>query len=120
MINLISRAFTTVTSLLKGLQVKQFLATALIGFLVMTTNTTPDFSNRAATDRVNNVIHQNGSDRPKTTREWNREARATEEAPGERLQRIGKESAEAVKDLGSLYPDTAKRSAREVKENTTR
>lgn len=120
MINLISSAIAHVFSLLKGLQVKQFLTVAFVGFLLLTTNVNPGHADRAAVNRVNQDIQQNDSDRPKTVGQWNKEARQTEEAPGERLKRIGKESAEAVKDLGSIYPDTAKRSAREVQENTVR
>jgi hypothetical protein len=70
-------------------------------------------------DKNRDRIHQNDSDRPKTTGEWNREARETEGEPGERAKRIGKESAEAVKDFGSMYTDTAKRSANELRNNTT-
>lgn len=109
MTNLISKAIARISSLLKGLQVKSFLAVALVGFLLLTTNV--ESKNQALTNKVDEAIHQNDSQRPKTTGEWNREARETEGSPGERLKKIGKESAEAVKDFGSLYPDTAERTA---------
>ena len=53
----------------------------------------------------------NHSVRPKTTNEWYKEARETEDSPGERLGNIAEESAQAVKEFGSIYPDTAKRTA---------
>lgn len=110
MTNLISRAIAHLSSFFKGIQVKRFLAVVLVGFLLLTTNANPG-SNNQATKRVEQLVNQNDSQRPKTTGQWEQEGRETEGAPGERLKRIGKQSAEAVKDFGSLYPDTAQRSA---------
>lgn len=120
MTNLISGAIAHISSLVKNFQVKRFLAIALVGFVVLTINVNSASANKAVTREIDNLVHQDNSDRPKTTGEWNKEARETKGAPGERLKRIGKESAEAVKDFGSVYPDTAKRSGRELKENTTK
>jgi len=117
MTNVISRAIAHVSSLLKELQVKSFLAVVLVGFLLLTTNAALEHSNKAVAGKIDEVVHQDGSQRPKTTGEWNKEARETEGAPGERLKRIGTQSAEALKDLGSLYPDTAKRSANSLQDD---
>src|SRR6476469_2117671 len=120
--NLISSAIAQVSSLLNQLQVKRFLAVVLVGFIFLTTNAQPNSaSSKAISDRINTVAHQNDSDRPKTTGEWNREAREINSADGEgRLQRIAKESTEAVKDFGGLYPDTADRSASDLDKNELR
>ena len=120
--NLISSAITQVSSLLNQLQVKRFLAVVLVGFIFLTTNAQPsNATSKAISDRINTVAHQNDSDRPKTTGEWNREAREINSADGEgRLQRIAKESTEAVKDFGGLYPDTADRSASDLDKNELR
>ncbi len=104
------RLIAHISSVLKQLQVKRFLAVVLVGFLVLATNIDQSRSSEAVTKRVDQLVHQNDSQRPKTTGEWNKEARQTEDAPGERLQKIGKESVEAVKDFGKVYPDTANRS----------
>jgi hypothetical protein len=110
--NLISSTIAHISNLFKKIQVKRFLAVVLVGFLVLTTNAAPTERNaKALTNKIDELVHNNDSQRPKTTGEWNKEARETEDAPGERLQRIGKQSAEAVKDFGSVYPDTADRSA---------
>ncbi|MBF2046474.1 hypothetical protein HJG54_26105 [Leptolyngbya sp. NK1-12] len=111
MLNLISGAVARIGSFLNGFQVKRFLAVALIGFVVLTANVSNDRGAQAIKNKVDEAIHQNDSDRPKTVGEWKQEARETEGAPGERLQRIAKESKEAVKDWAKLYPDTAERSA---------
>jgi hypothetical protein len=110
MIALISRAIVHLGGILQGLQVKRFLGVVLLGFLLVTTNVTSERDN-SLTTRVDKALEQNDSQRPKTTGEWNKEARETANDPGKRLQKIAGESAEAVKDFGSLYPDTLKRSA---------
>jgi hypothetical protein len=117
--NLISQAMSFVGSLFSGLQVKQLLSIALVGFFLLTSPVATSTNSKAASDRINAVAHQNDSDRPKTTGEWKQEARQVDKT-GNRLERIGKESAEAVKDWGGLYPDTAERSAQTLDENQAR
>ncbi len=120
MTNLISHAIGHLSSLFKGLQVKRFLAVVLVGFLVLTTNMTSGYSNQDLGQRVRQQVEQNDAQRPKTTGQWNREARETEDSPGERLQRIGKQSAEAFKEFGSGYVEGAKETARDVGNNAAR
>jgi hypothetical protein len=109
--NLISRSTAHITSLINGLQVNRFFAVVLVGFILLTTNVDSKQNNKALTKQVREQAEQIDSVRPKTTREWYKEARETEDSPGERLQNIAEESAQAVKEFGSLYPDTAKRTA---------
>ncbi len=112
MTNIISRAITQISSLLKKAQVMRFLSVVLVGFLLLTTNNiAQDRNTKAVTRKIDEVVHQDNSERPKTMGEWQQEAKETKGAPGERVEKIAKESAEAIKDFGSLYPDTAKRSA---------
>lgn len=125
MLNLISPAITAsitkatsvFTSLFNRLQKKQFVSMVLVGFLLLTTNVKQDTGNPVS-NLFDKITHQGSSQqdsqRPKTTGEWNKQAQETEGKPAERLKRIGKQSADAVKDLGSVYPDTAKRSADSV------
>ncbi len=60
-------------------------------------------------NQVGDVLDEDGTERPKTTREWRQEARATEGQPLERTKRIVKETADAVEDWAELYPDVAER-----------
>lgn len=115
--DLISKTVNYVGSLLQTLQVKSFLAVVLVGFLLLTANPNLERGSKAATKEIDKVAHQNDSDRPKTTGEWNQEARETKGDSDGRLGRIGKESVEAVKDFGQMYSDTAKRSADALKDN---
>jgi len=116
MTTMLSSAITRISSLLKKLQVMRLMTVILVGVLILTTNVAQDRNTQAVTKRLDEVVHQDGSQRPKTIGEWEREGQETENAPGERVKRIAKESAEAVKDFGALYPDTAKRSARDIDE----
>lgn len=114
--SLISKSIAKLRPLFKGLQAKKFLTVTLAALILLTTNAAPSLSNQAVSSKLDEVVHQEDSQRPKTTGEWNQEAQETQGAPGERLKRIGKQSAEAVKDFASVYPDTAKRSASELQD----
>ena len=108
--NLISSAFVHINSWIQGLQAKRFFALVIVGFLVLNTNLAALGNNKA-------LAKEGESVRPTTTNEWYEEARETEDAPGERLQNIAEESAQAVKQFGSVYPETAKKSARALEED---
>ncbi|MEH2367979.1 hypothetical protein [Nostoc sp.] len=120
MINLISRTISHISSLLKGLQIKGFLAVVIVGFLVLTTNVAPGQNNTGLKERVREQIQQDDSQRPRTIGEWNKEARETEGSPGERLKKIGEESAEAFKQFGSGYVEGAQKTASDVGDSAAR
>jgi hypothetical protein len=111
--NLISRATSHISSLINGLQVKRFLAVVLVGFILLTTNNVDANQqvNKGLTKQIRKEAQKIDSVRPKTTNEWYEEARETEDSPGERLENIAEESAQAFKEFGAIYPDTAKRTA---------
>lgn len=108
MIRLISQAINRISSILKKIQVKSFLTTVLLGAILLTNGVSSSATNgKTAADLVGSDIIENNSERPSTTREWRQEARRTEDAPLERAKEIGKETGEALKDWGKLYPDVA-------------
>jgi len=109
---LISKAIAPVLSWLQGLQIQRLMAVMLVGLLLLAPNVAlADSGSNSLTEKVRQLVHQDDSQRPKSTGEWQQEAREVEGSPGERLQNIAEESAEAVKDFGTLYPDTAERTA---------
>jgi hypothetical protein len=114
--NLISQTISYISFLWRKVQVKQFLAVVLVGVMTLTTNIALGQNHQVLQERVREDIQQNDAQRPKTMREWNREARATEDKPVERLEKIGKESAEAFKEFGSGYVEGAKKTARDVQQ----
>jgi len=112
--SLISKAIAPVLSWLQGWQIQRLIIVILVGLLILAPNVAladSGSSNQGLTEKVRQLVHQGDSQRPKTTGEWQQEAREVEGSPGERLQNIAEESAEAVKDFGTLYPDTAERTA---------
>ncbi len=116
MINLISNTITRVSSLLKGLQVKRFLAVVMLGVLLLTTNTyvTPG-NNKALGKEVRDRAHLNDTQRPRTVGEWQKEAEEVKGNPAERIKRIGEDSAEAFRDFGSGYVEGAKKIGEQAK-----
>lgn len=120
MTNLVSRAIAGVSALLNGLQVKRFLAVFLVGFLLLTSNVAFGNDNKNLGERAYEKAHQTDSVRPKTTREWYQEGRETNNAPGERLQRIAEESGQAFKEFGSGYVEGAKQTGNQVKEGAAK
>jgi len=126
MLNFISQAIAKFFSFFKSLQVRQLLPIVLVGFLILNISAAPNRSEtQQAIKKLDQTVHQEDSTRPKTTGEWEQQYRETEGRPVERLKRIEEQSAEAVKDLGSMYAvkdlgsmyvDTAKRSAEALKD----
>ncbi|MEH2045937.1 hypothetical protein [Nostoc sp.] len=114
MINLISRTISQISSLLKGLQIKGFLAVVIVGFLVLTTNVSDGQNDKGLKERVREQVEQNDAQRPKTVGQWFKDARETEGSPGERLQKIGQQSGEAFKEFGSGYVEGAQKTASDV------
>lgn len=112
--NLISSAIARINALFQSLQVKRFMAVALVGLVLLTANVDASKSYGMKSESKSTL---NDPDRPQTTREWKQEARATEDAPGERIKKIGQESGDALKEFGQMYQDTAKRSVQELKDN---
>jgi hypothetical protein len=116
--NFISEMTAKISSFVKSMQVNQFLPMFLVFSLLLGNHLVSAVDSKAVTEKLNEVVQQNDSERPKTTGEWNQEAREVKGEPGERLKRIGKQSAEAVKEFGSIYPDTAQKSVSELKNSS--
>ncbi|NJR40360.1 MAG: hypothetical protein HC781_17960 [Leptolyngbyaceae cyanobacterium CSU_1_4] len=116
MINLFAQAIARLNSWIQSFQVKQFLAIALVGAILLLAPAETPRNNPDLGQRIDRVLEKGNSERPTTTREWQQEAREVEGNPGERLKRIGEESKEAFKEFGGLYPDTAERSGETMKE----
>ena len=117
MLNAFSQAMTQIGNWFKQLQVRQFLSVVAIGFFLLNTTPAPDRASKATIDKLDRMVHQENPDRPKTTKEWQKQAREVKGKPGERIERIGEQSADAVKEFGQMYPDVAKRSANELEKN---
>lgn len=99
---------------LKSLSIQQSVALLLGAFVMLITIPSEQAqaaqSSPAMQDKAEDILNDDESNRPKTTREWYQEARETEGEPLERTKRIVEETADAVEDWAELYPDVAERS----------
>jgi hypothetical protein len=114
MLTFISGLMTKIAVFLKGLHLRQLLPIILVGVVLLATEVVPDVASGKAIDRLERKVRQENPDRPKTTAEWQQQAREVKGKPGERIKRIGEQSADAVKEFGSMYPDVAKNSGKEL------
>jgi hypothetical protein len=117
MFNAIAGTIAQIGNWFKQLQVRQVLSVIAIGFILLNTTPPPDRASKATIDKLDRMVHQENPDRPKTTGEWQKQAREVKGKPGERLERIGEQSTDAIKEFGGMYPDVAKRSANELEKS---
>ncbi len=117
MIGSIVETIAKISSLLNKLQVKQLLSIVIVSLVILATNVAPEHTSKSTIDRLDRMVRQENPDRPKTTAQWQQQAEEVEGRPGERLKRIGEQSADAVKEFGATYPDVAKKSAAELRDN---
>jgi hypothetical protein len=115
MIHLIQSAIAHLKTYISTLHLRRVVTAVMIGFLVLGASTGMERPTADMQRGVDRVLQKDNPDRPTTTGDWNREAQETADDAGERVKRIGKETKEAVKDWGNLYPDTAKRSGEALK-----
>jgi hypothetical protein len=117
MFNTIAGAIARIGNWFKQIQVQQFMSSIAIGLFLLNTTSAPDLASEQTIEKLDRMVHQEDPQRPKTTAEWQQQAREVKGKPGERLERIGEQSADAVKEFGQMYPDVAKRSANELEKN---
>jgi predicted PurR-regulated permease PerM len=103
-----------IDSVLRAIKIKRAFAFLLASVMIVGTFAPASAmaaQNSSMTQReTQNLLDDDDSDRPKTTREWKAEARETSDQPLERTKRIVEETADAVQDWAELYPDVAERS----------
>lgn len=117
MVTMIYKATASIVSGLKMVNLKRVFAAVLVSFLVLTTAVDLAQADETLGERMRERIQQTdrNSERPKTTGEFLDEA--DRDMPlGERLEVIGRDSAEALKQFGQEYSVGAEESARNVQE----
>lgn len=124
MISLISKTISKISYFINKFQVRQFLPIVFVCLMVLATNgsaslSNPDLSTQNSVDRVDELVQKGNPERPKTTGEWYEQAEEVKGRTGEAMKKIGEQSADAVKEFGSMYGDVAERSSAELR-NTTK
>lgn len=123
MISLISKTISKIGYFINKFQVKQFLPIVLVGLMMLATSGSPSLSNpelstKKSIDRVDELVQKGNPERPKTTGEWDEQAEEVKGRTGEAMKRIGEQSADAIKEFGSMYGDVAERSSAELRNST--
>ena len=123
MISLISKTISKIGYFINKFQVKQFLPIVLVGLMMLATSGSPSLSNpelstKKSIDRVDKLVQKGNPERPKTTGEWDEQAEEVKGRTGEAMKRIGEQSADAIKEFGSMYGDVAERSSAELRNST--
>jgi hypothetical protein len=116
MLNLISRTIGDIRGLVTQ-SIAKLLPIFLVGVVLLTSGVDRSISDQRLDRVVDQAVHQDNEKRPKTTEEWQQQQREVQGKPGELLKRVGEQSAEAIEDFGSVFPDTAKRTAAELKDS---
>ncbi|NJO93244.1 MAG: hypothetical protein HC820_00730 [Hydrococcus sp. RM1_1_31] len=115
--NLISSAIASLTSFVKGIQIARLFAVVFASWLIFGTNIAladnSDTLGERMRDRINEV--EQGTERAKTTREMEQEARPGLPL-GERINRITRDSKEAFEQFGKEYTIGAEESTRNVQD----
>ncbi|MGV2827866.1 hypothetical protein [Myxosarcina sp. GI1(2024)] len=111
MSNLIFQAIGKLSSLLKKIKITTLVTAVLVGLIFLTSNPSYAAQRQDTSNIDRDVLESSNPERPTNIKEWQQEARRTEDEPLERAQEIGKETVEAVKDMGKMYSDTAERTA---------
>lgn len=115
--NSISSVIVSLTSFVKGIQIAQLFAVVFASWLIFGTNIAladnSDTLGERMRDRINEV--EQGTERAKTTREMEQEARPGLPL-GERINRITRDSKEAFEQFGKEYTIGAEESARNVQD----
>jgi hypothetical protein len=110
------RSIDKINYLINKLRLNQAFAIFAIGLLILTTNIDPTLNKQDAVGKIDKMLQQDRDrTRPKTTAQWQQQARETKGKAGEKLKRIGEQSADAVKEFGSMYPEVAKNSIEDLK-----
>lgn len=100
--------FQRLSGIFAGLKLQSVISIAFVGFFLLTTSVnSADLPNSTKT-MLNDMISRGTEGRPVTTGQWQAENEALQGQPAKQAKRIAKESADAVGEMGEMYPDTAK------------
>lgn len=100
--------FRRLSTIFSGMRLQSVVSIAFVGFFLLTTSV--DSANLPSSTKtmLNDLISRGEEGRPVTTGQWQAENEALQGQPGKQAKRIAKESADAVGEMGEIYPDTAK------------
>ena len=99
--------FSKVASALNSLQLAKVAAVFLMTLMLMTSAAIAADLSPAVESKLNRMINQGENGRPRTTAQWQAKNEELKGKPGEQLEEIGKETADAVSNMADIYPQNA-------------
>jgi len=93
---------------LSTLQLQRFVAAGFVGLLLLTTSVDTADLPASTKTMLNDMIARGETGRPVTTAQWQAENEKLQGDPVEQVERIAKESADAVGEMAEIYPGNAK------------
>lgn len=93
---------------LRTLNLQRFVSAAIAAMLLLTTSVDNADLNDSTKAMLNDMIARGENGRPVTSAQWKAENEKLEGEPGKRVERIAKESADAVEEMAEIYPGNAK------------
>ena len=103
--------FVRMGEILKNIQWKQIIAACFVGMLLFSMPTTQlaDAQIDASTqNRLDEVREKGEQGRPRTTGQWQSEKESLSGQPGQVIERMGKEAADAAGNVADTYGQTIK------------
>ncbi len=100
--------FSKLASALSLLPVTRIAAALLVTLMLMTTTAVAADLSPSVESKLNRMINQGENGRPRTTAQWQAKNEELKGKPGEQLEEIGKETADAVSNMADIYPQNAK------------
>ena len=105
-IGVAARIFQLVSKLGTRLQPQRWISIAFVGLFLLTTSVDSSSLNQGTKDALNDFISRGKTnERPVTTGQWQAENEKLQGQPGKQAKRIAKETGDAVKEMGEIYPD---------------
>lgn len=101
-------AFQRLSGAFAGLKLQSVISIAFVGFFLLTTSVDSANLPNSTKAMLNDVIARGAEGRPTTSSQWQSENEALQGQPAKQAKRIAKESADAIGEMGEIYPDTAK------------
>jgi hypothetical protein len=103
-VSMIQRIYRTLASL----QAQKVAVIAFVGLFLLTTSIDSADLNSRTKATLNDIVEQGANGRPMTTRQWKNENESLQGKPAEQAKEIAKESADAIKKMGKIYPENAR------------
>jgi len=97
-----------VSHLWNRLQPQRWVPIAFVGLFLLTTSVDSSDLSSSTKDALNDLIARGENGRPVTYRQWKGEDEQLQGRPAKKAERIAKETADAVGEMGEIYPGNVK------------